>query len=272
MSDQVNVEFKGVESSGRSELREKMYEYYKSYYLNDLGLPNWKDRVESFRMNEEQLVGIRLEDLARRTGVPMNGNRILVVGCGTGAELFYLAGKSNGEVFGIDPLDTAIEICCLKAKLAGFPIDRLRVQAGENMSFPDSYFDLVICFTVLEHVVDVETTLLQIQRVLKPQGKALLVLPDYAYPEEPHYKLLTLPPAFFPSLVKAQLKRIGRPTAFFDSLNLLTRRSLGRRLRRLAIAHHFVREYSYRARPPWPIKLYSLLFRVDRNQFLIITK
>lgn len=51
---------------------------------------------------------------------------------------------------------------------------------------------------------------------------------------------------------EAQLKRAGRPTAFFDSLNLLTRSSLGRKLHRLGIPHRFVRERSYRANPPYP--------------------
>jgi SAM-dependent methyltransferase len=254
------------------ELDSKVFEYYRAYYRDDLGLPGWEERIDSFRRNEEALTGSRLEYLADHTGVSLDGRRILVVGCGTGAEMFYLAGKASAEVYGIEPFDNAVDICRLKARLLGLPPELVHKRAAERMDFPDGYFDLVVCFTVLEHVGDVDAALGEMARVLAPGGNALVVLPDYAYPEEPHYKILPLPPAFFPGLVKGQLKRAGRPTTFFDSLNLLTRSSLGRKLRRLGIPHRFVRERSYRASPPLPIKLYSLLFGVDRNQFLILTK
>jgi SAM-dependent methyltransferase len=254
------------------ELADKVFEYYRAYYRDDLGLPDWEQRIESFRRNEEALTGVRLEYLAHYTDVSLDARCALVVGCGTGAEMFYLAGKPGIEVHGIEPFDSAIDICRLKAKLLDLPPERVHKQAAERMNFPDGHFDLVVCFTVLEHVADVDAALREMARVLAPGGKALIVLPVYAYPEEPHYKVLALPPAFFPGVVKAQLERAGRPTAFFDSLNLLTRRSLGRRLRLLGIPHHFVRERSYRANPLLPIKLYSLLCGVDRNQFLVLTK
>ena len=109
-------------------------------------------------------------------------------------------------------------------------------------------------------------------RVLAPGGKVLLVLPDYRFPEEPHYKVLTLPPAWFAGLVRAQLRRMGRPTGLFDSLNFLTRGRLIKRLKRLGIQYRVIREYSFRNNLPFILKAYSYLFEIDRNQLLVLSK
>ena len=105
-------------------------------------------------------------------------------------------------------------------------------------------------FTVFEHVADVDSVPSEMTVVLAPGGNVLHVLPSYAYADEPHCKGLTFPSTVFTNPVKSQMKRARCPTAFFDSMNLLMPRSLGRKLRRLVIPHQFVREHSYRATQP----------------------
>lgn len=241
-------------------LRNLLLDYYRAYYLDTLGLQDWQARVESFRFQEEALIGKKLEQITASAGVSLDVRRALVVGCGTGAELFYLLGRADIDVRGIEPFDEAITICDLKAKTRGVRPGLVTKESVEHMSFADDFFDLIICFTVLEHVHDVDLALREMVRVMAPGGKALLVLPDYRFPEEPHYKLLTLPPAWFPGFVRWHLRRLGRPTGLFDSLNLLTRGRLTRKLKMLGITYRIVREYSFKNNFPFILKAYSYMF------------
>ena len=52
------------------------------------------------------------------------------------------------------------------------------VMDVQNMSdFSDDYFDLVVCFHILEHVDDDDEALCEIQRVLKEGGRLLFQVP-----------------------------------------------------------------------------------------------
>ncbi len=258
-----------LEKSKKLELRFR--EYYRSYYLEQLGLVDWEKRFLSFRSQEEKAIGEKLERFFVISGINSTPKKVLVVGCGTGAELLYFAARPDVNVFGIDPFDSAIEICKLKADLNGFSVD-IRKEAAEQMSFEDNTFDLVICFTVLEHVQNVDATLKEIFRVMALGGRALIVLPDYAYPEEQHYKVITLPPAFFPWFVKLHLRFLNRPVKFFDTLNLLTKKSLKKHLNKLGIKHNFFRVYTYKTVSRYLIKAYSFLFAIDRTQVVVLIK
>lgn len=46
-----------------------------------------------------------------------------------------------------------------------------------NISYPDNYFDLIICNHVLEHIEQDRTAMKELLRVLKPGGKAILQVP-----------------------------------------------------------------------------------------------
>jgi SAM-dependent methyltransferase len=253
-------------------IRNLMLDYYRAYYLDALGLEDWRQRVESFRYQEEVLIGKKLERVAISTGVSLDVKRILVVGCGTGAELFYLLGRSDIDVRGIEPSDAAIEICNLKAEAKGMQSGFVTKESLEQLSFADGSFDLIICFTVLEHVANVDKALQEMERVLAPGGNALVLLPDYRFPEEPHYKLLTLPPVWFSGFVRLHLLWLDRPTRLFETLNLLTRGRLTRKLRKLRIVHRVIREYSYKSKLPFVLRAYSYIFGIDRNQMIVLSK
>ena len=48
---------------------------------------------------------------------------------------------------------------------------------GKILPFEDGKFDVVVCFEVFEHVFNIEEVLLEIQRVLKPDGELLISIP-----------------------------------------------------------------------------------------------
>jgi len=62
---------------------------------------------------------------------------------------------------------------------------------GEDLPYPDDYFDYVASYDVFEHVQDLEEVMNEIWRVLKPGGRLLTVFPPYYNPLEAHLRLTT---------------------------------------------------------------------------------
>jgi tellurite methyltransferase len=91
------------------------------------------------------------------------GQRILDAGCGGGRNLVYFLHEGY-DVYGVDVDPKAT---------GGLPPDRFRVEPVDRLSFDDSFFDVVICNTVLHFARDDEDFKAMLQslwRVMKPGG------------------------------------------------------------------------------------------------------
>ncbi len=55
----------------------KVFQYYWTYYRDDLALPGWEQRIESFRRNEEKQTGMYLEYLSHYIDVSQGARRSL---------------------------------------------------------------------------------------------------------------------------------------------------------------------------------------------------
>src|ERR1022692_1924465 len=102
------------------------------------------------------------------------GMRVLDTGCGSGRNLVYFL-REGYEVFGVDTDPNAIECTRgLAASLApALPADNFRVEAIEEMTFPDAFADLVLTSAVLHFARrddHFEAMLRATWRVLKPGG------------------------------------------------------------------------------------------------------
>jgi 2-polyprenyl-3-methyl-5-hydroxy-6-metoxy-1,4-benzoquinol methylase len=133
-----------------------------------------------------------------------SGRRVLDAGCGSGygSELINAAGAA--EVVGIDRSEAALAL----ARAAVTEGVVLAQGDVEDLEFPDDSFDAVVCFEVIEHVDDVERTLDEFTRVLRPDGLLIVSSPnrDRYVPGNPHHvrellrdELQTLLDARFPS-------------------------------------------------------------------------
>jgi demethylmenaquinone methyltransferase/2-methoxy-6-polyprenyl-1,4-benzoquinol methylase/phosphoethanolamine N-methyltransferase len=108
------------------------------------------------------------------------GEKVLDVGCGTGALTFALAPRvGEGEVHGIDASPEMIEVAKEKVAKDGFDID-FQVALIEAIPFPDASFDLVTSSLMLHHLPDElkRKGFAEIRRVLKPGGRFLAM--DFA--------------------------------------------------------------------------------------------
>jgi ubiquinone/menaquinone biosynthesis C-methylase UbiE len=104
------------------------------------------------------------------------GQRVLDVGCGTGTHIIALA-KKKRECHGADPF---VAISLAKAKKRAKE-ERTKIflykAIGEYLPYKDEKFDLVLCLSTLQHVADQKSTLREIRRVLKHNGKLLISIP-----------------------------------------------------------------------------------------------
>ena len=105
--------------------------------------------------------------------IPEGSNGILDVGCGRGEFLEYLSKKGFRNLAAIDISEEAIAF--VKKIL---PDCDARVSIGEKMPFDNDSFELILCLGVLEHFLDIEGGIKEMQRVLKPGGKALIMVPN----------------------------------------------------------------------------------------------
>ena len=97
--------------------------------------------------------------------------KILDLGCGTGRNTLFFA-QEGFLVYALDASKTGIDITKNKAKKLGLQNIKYKVADMKHTSYPDNYFDAVICIFVLSHglLKDNEDTVNEIYRILKPKG------------------------------------------------------------------------------------------------------
>ncbi len=106
------------------------------------------------------------------SGIDINPSKILDVGCASGWFLTQVS-KSypKAKCHGIDIYDKAIKFGEKK-----YPKIKFSVADADKIPYKANTFDLVICTEVLEHVDEPKKTLLEMKRVLKKNGRAVIEL------------------------------------------------------------------------------------------------
>ena len=102
--------------------------------------------------------------------LPKEAKRVLDVGCSSAILTAEVAKNlKKSKITGIDSYKKAIEFA--KSK---YPHLELLVADAHKLPFKDNTFDLVICTETLEHVTDPKKCLLEMKRVLKKNGRAII--------------------------------------------------------------------------------------------------
>ena len=99
---------------------------------------------------------------------------VLEVGCGLGTDGAQFA-KAGADYTGIDLTDAAVDLAKRRFELFQLP-GNFRVADAEHLNFPDNSFDLVYSHGVLHHTPDTAAAVREIHRVLRPGGKAVVML------------------------------------------------------------------------------------------------
>jgi len=97
---------------------------------------------------------------------------IVDIGCGEGITLENLNRHFPEKYFlGLDPLKENLVICAQH---------KLKIIGGDiyNLPFNNCSFDCILLLEVIEHLLWPDLAILEIQRILKPKGKLILIFPN----------------------------------------------------------------------------------------------
>ena len=115
------------------------------------------------------------------------GAHVLDAGCGSGYGSQVLA-SSAGRVRALDYSPTAVTYASRE-----HPEERVDHLAANvtSLPFPDSAFDFVTCFEVIEHVPDPAAALMELSRVMRPGATLVMSTPvgrpGVRTPANPHH-------------------------------------------------------------------------------------
>lgn len=110
------------------------------------------------------------------------GERILLVGAGTGLDLDFLPPAI--DIVATDLTPAMIWRLQRRARRLGLNVEA-RVMDGQSLQFPDASFDAVILHLIVAVIPDPVRCLREVARVLRPGGRAVILdkfIPDHAQP------------------------------------------------------------------------------------------
>jgi len=141
--------------------------------------------IEDFYEREEMIETLVNSDRSRKairilkdiiSSLHSKELRFLEIGCGTGEFLERTARLDERlKVWGIDVSKLAID----KIKEKGFDGFALDVSQ-QKLPFPDEFFDVVYSGDVIEHLLDPDFMISEVNRILKEEGFLVLTTPNLA--------------------------------------------------------------------------------------------
>lgn len=102
------------------------------------------------------------------------GLKVLEIGCGLGTDGAQFA-KAGADYTGVDLTQAAVDLTRRRFELFNLP-GTFRVADAERLDFPDNSFDLVYSHGVLHHTPDTAGAIREVHRVLRPGGRAEIML------------------------------------------------------------------------------------------------
>ena len=153
---ELEIEFSKQREVDRQNLSEK--EYLEKY-------PNRKLYVISDKVRRYQ------EKLILSKGFE---SKVLDYCCGAGQTSLKLAQMGYKDIYGIDICKEHVEASNNRLISEGYYNNgTFNVMDAENTTFPNDYFDLIVCNGVLHHL-DFDKALIELARILKKDGKIVL--------------------------------------------------------------------------------------------------
>jgi SAM-dependent methyltransferase len=157
--------------------------------------------------------------------------RLLDIGCQKGEFLYWMKRK-GWDVEGV-------EFSSLPPNLFDVPIHR---READSLGFEDHSFDVITLWAVLEHVHDPVAVLREVRRLLRPSGRAVVLIPNFnsipgrymRHDDVPRHLLMFTPKTFGTAAGAAGL--VVRRLVFSDDvfsgstrgfLNFVAKRALG---------------------------------------------
>jgi arsenite methyltransferase len=107
------------------------------------------------------------------------GERVLDIGSGPGLLAYDMAASvgRNGRVCGIDTSEDMLAMS--RKRCADQPWTEFQKADATNLPYPNDSFDAAVSTQVYEYVADIPTALAELCRVMRPDGRAVVMDTDY---------------------------------------------------------------------------------------------
>jgi len=211
--------------------------YTEEYFLTAC------EGYDEFIASEGERLSRRL-DAAFALAAITPGMRVLDVGCGRGEILRHCA-RLGADAYGIDYAPVAVKLSHEVVAATGIDVNGKAIPQGKmgigqadakKLPFPGGAFDRVLMFDVVEHLHpwELHQALLEIHRVLKPDGRFVVhTAPNawydrYAYPLVRRFRTLTGKGANYPANPRAFLVDVNQDVHVNEQSLLSMQRTLRR--------------------------------------------
>lgn len=134
----------------------------------EMGSREFYERVAEHRYETEWHIPAAA-DFGRARGL-----KVLEIGCGLGTDGAGFA-RAGADYTGVDLTDAAVELARKCFAVSGLDGEFCTADA-EQLDFADESFDLVYSHGVLHHTPDTARAVREVHRVLKPNGRAVVML------------------------------------------------------------------------------------------------
>jgi len=132
------------------------------------GTRRFYELVEAHRYTKEWHIPIAADFASAR------GLKVLEIGCGLGTDGAQFA-EAGADYTGVDLTEAAVDLARKRFELFDLR-GKFQTADAENLSFPDESFDLVYSHGVLHHTPETGKAIQEIHRVLRPGGRAAVML------------------------------------------------------------------------------------------------
>ncbi|HUH07985.1 MAG TPA: class I SAM-dependent methyltransferase [Egibacteraceae bacterium] len=197
--------------------------------------------------------------------------RFLSSGCGFGGSLLAYRDAGAALAVGVEVDDDYLRFAALR--VAALDGAGAVAYDGRRLPFPDAAFDVIESMDVIEHTPDPLAYLLELRRVLAPNGVILLVTPNRLWPVEQHLGIVGPPwlpvglgDALFAVLARLPLLSADRRFRYSKLRGMRTQHISVRSLRASAAAAGLSLDLLDPAdHPDWPLpRHHRMLERLSR--------
>jgi arsenite methyltransferase len=107
------------------------------------------------------------------------GEQVLDIGCGPGllAHDMGVSVRGGGRVCGIDISEDMLTMS--RKRCSDQPWTEFQRADATHLPYPDDSFDVAVSTQVYEYVLDIPAALAELNRVVRPDGRVLIVDTDY---------------------------------------------------------------------------------------------
>lgn len=171
--------FSIVRRKGQSYLEtQPVPEALDSYYESEEYLSHTDSSSSFFEKLYQFIKSYTLKSKVSSLGKPFTGsNKLLDLGAGTG-DFLQVAKKRGWQVSGVEPNLQARNLAEQKGLVLKSSLE----------DFKQEQFDVISLWHVLEHIPNLEETLIQLESLLKPGGVLVIALPNYKSWDAKKYK------------------------------------------------------------------------------------